>query len=148
MTVAQVMQRDDFQKRFKSNLPIHVHELLYPIMQGYDSVMINADIELGGTDQLFNNLMGRALQEAMGKRGQAVITSPLLVGLDGSDKMSKTGNNYVGLTDDPETMYGKVMSIPDSLILDYLRLTTDFDAAKEAELRDALAARQPDGCKE
>ncbi|MEM7674855.1 MAG: tyrosine--tRNA ligase [Myxococcota bacterium] len=138
VTVAQIMQRDDFKKRFRSDVPIHMHELLYPIMQGYDSVVINADIELGGTDQLFNNLMGRTLQEAFDKPGQAVLTSPLLVGLDGSDKMSKTAANYVGLTDEPENMYGKIMSVPDKLIPDYLNLATDFDAAKQAELNSAL----------
>ena len=141
VTVAQIMQRDDFKKRFKSDLPIHVHELLYPILQGYDSVIVNADIELGGTDQLFNNLMGRTLQEAFGMRGQAVITSPLLVGLDGAEKMSKTGGNYIGLTEAPESMYGKVMSLPDNLILEYLGLATNFDAAKQAELRDALGGQ-------
>lgn len=138
VTVAQIMRRDDFHTRFNANLPIHVHELLYPILQGYDSVVIDADIELGGTDQLFNNLMGRTLQEAMGRPGQAVVTSPLLVGLDGTEKMSKTAKNYVGLTDDSENMYGKVMSIPDSLMSDYLRLATDLDAATQAKLRSTL----------
>ncbi|MEO1336883.1 MAG: tyrosine--tRNA ligase, partial [Myxococcota bacterium] len=139
VTVAQIMQRDDFKKRFKADMPIHMHEMLYPIMQGYDSVMIDADIELGGTDQLFNNLMGRTLQEAFGKDGQAVITSPLLVGLDGSEKMSKTGSNSIWLTDAPENMYGKAMSLPDKLIPDYLSLATNFDAAKQAELTRAIA---------
>jgi tyrosyl-tRNA synthetase len=140
VTLAQIMQRDDFRNRFEAAQPIHLHELLYPILQGYDSVMIDADIELGGTDQLFNNLMGRALQEALGKPGQAVITSPLLVGLDGVEKMSKSKNNYVGLTDAPEDMYGKIMSIPDSLVLNYLELTTIFDAVQQAELRESLAS--------
>jgi tyrosyl-tRNA synthetase len=138
VTVAQILQREDFRQRFKSELPIHVHEILYPILQGYDSVMINADIELGGTDQLFNNLMGRALQQAYGMQAQAVITSPLLIGLDGTDKMSKTGTNSIWLKDTPENMYGKIMSLPDNLIPDYLSLVTDFDAAEHAELRDAL----------
>ncbi len=141
VTVAQIMQRDDFKKRFNSNLPIHVHEILYPILQGYDSVMIKADIELGGTDQLFNNLMGRTLQEAFGMQAQAVITSPLLVGLDGAEKMSKTGDDSIWLTDAPENMYGKVMSLPDKLIPEYLSLATDFGAAKRAELRDAIAGQ-------
>jgi tyrosyl-tRNA synthetase len=141
VTVAQIMQRDDFKKRIKADLPIHVHEILYPILQGYDSVMVNADIELGGTDQLFNNLMGRTLQEAYGMEAQAVITSPLLVGLDGSEKMSKTGGNAVGLTEAPENMYGKIMSLPDDMILEYLRMTTDFDAPKRADLLDALAGQ-------
>ena len=139
LTVAQIMQRDDFKSRFRSDRPIHVHELLYPILQGYDSVIVNADIELGGTDQLFNNLMGRTLQEAFGMSGQVVVTSPLLVGLDGVEKMSKSGGNSIGLTEAPENMYGKVMSIPDRLILEYLRLATDFGEAEQAELRDALA---------
>ncbi len=141
VTVAQIMQRDDFKNRFKTDRPIHVHELLYPILQGYDSVIVNADIELGGTDQLFNNLMGRTLQEAFGMERQAVITSPLLVGLDGTEKMSKTGAKNIGLAEVPENMYGKVMSIPDNLILEYLRLATDFDVAKQAELRDSLAGQ-------
>ena len=140
VTVAQIMQRDDFKKRFTSNLPIHIHELLYPILQGYDSVVIKADIELGGTDQLFNNLMGRTLQEANGMPGQVVVTSPLLVGLDGVEKMSKTGDKKIGLTESPENMYGKVMSLPDNLIPEYLQLASDFDAAKQKELRDLLAA--------
>lgn len=140
VTVAQIMQRDDFAKRFATDLPIHLHEMLYPILQGYDSVVINADIELGGTDQLFNNMMGRTLQQAFGMDAQAVITSPLLVGLDGSEKMSKTGSNSVWLTDEPENMYGKVMSLPDKLIPDYLRLATDFQAAEQAALRESLTA--------
>lgn len=138
VTVAQIMQRDDFKKRFEGDLPIHLHELLYPIMQGYDSVVVNADIELGGTDQLFNNLMGRALQEAFGQPGQAVMTTPLLVGLDGVEKMSKSKNNYVGLTDAPEDMYGKIMSVPDSLIPNYLELTTTFDSADQDRIRASL----------
>ena len=126
VTVAQIMARDDFRNRFSGGLPIHLHELLYPILQGYDSVMIDADIELGGTDQLFNNLMGRHLQEALGKPGQAVITMPLLVGTDGSDKMSKSKANYVGLTDPPAEMFGKLMSISDAMLPNYLELTTTF----------------------
>lgn len=141
VTVAQIMQREDFKKRFKADQPIHLHEILYPVMQGYDSVMVKADIELGGTDQLFNNLMGRTLQEAVGMPAQAVIVSKLLIGLDGSDKMGKTAGNAIWLTETPENMYGKVMSVPDNLILEFLQMTTDFDAAKQAELRDALAGQ-------
>lgn len=140
VTVAQIMQRDDFKKRFGSDLPIHLHELLYPILQGYDSIMVNADIEIGGTDQLFNNLMGRSLQESYGYIGQAVITMPLLVGTDGVEKMSKSKNNFIGVSDQPENIYGKVMSIPDDLILSYLDLTTTFTANKRAELQQALTA--------
>ena len=140
VTVAQIMARDDFRSRFSGGLPIHLHELLYPILQGYDSVMIDADIELGGTDQLFNNLMGRHLQEALGKSGQAVITMPLLVGTDGSDKMSKSKANYVGLTDAPEQMFGKLMSISDAMLPNYLELTTTFSAEERVETMRALDA--------
>ncbi|MCA6334590.1 MAG: tyrosine--tRNA ligase [Phenylobacterium sp.] len=139
LTVAQIMQRDDFRKRFDGGVAIHFHELLYPIMQGYDSVIIDADIELGGTDQLFNNLVGRALQESHGKPGQVVITCPLLVGLDGVEKMSKSKNNYLGLTAPPEDMYGKVMSIADSLIPHYLDLTTTYDHQAKERLLEGLA---------
>ena len=140
VTVAQIMTRDDFRRRFADNLPIHLHELLYPILQGYDSVMIEADIELGGTDQLFNNLMGRHLQEALGQPGQAVLTMPLLVGTDGSDKMSKSKANYVGLTDAPEDMFGKVMSISDAMLPNYLDLTGDFTDEARAAMKAALAS--------
>ncbi|WP_308914853.1 tyrosine--tRNA ligase [Jannaschia sp. LMIT008] len=148
VTVAQIMTRDDFRRRFADGLPIHLHELLYPILQGYDSVMIDADIELGGTDQLFNNLMGRHLQEAAGKPGQAVMTMPLLVGLDGSDKMSKSKSNYVGLTDPAEEMFGKLMSISDAMLPNYLELTTTFDASEIKGMTDALeAGENPMGIK-
>ena len=140
VTLAQIMARDDFRTRFADGVPIHLHELLYPILQGYDSVMIDADIELGGTDQLFNNLMGRHLQEVFEKPGQAVITMPLLVGTDGSDKMSKSKANYVGLTDSPEDMFGKLMSISDAMLPNYLDLTTTFDGAAKADLSDRIAA--------
>tara|TARA_R110000868_G_scaffold104453_4_gene287598 strand:+ start:822 stop:2072 length:1251 start_codon:yes stop_codon:yes gene_type:complete len=126
MTLAQMMQREDFSKRYKDNTPINLHELTYPLMQGYDSVEIQADIEIGGTDQLFNCMVGRSLQDAKGLSSQVVVSMPLLVGLDGVDKMSKSKNNYVGLTDKPEDMYGKIMSIPDTLIVNYLELTTSF----------------------
>ncbi|MBP2171711.1 tyrosyl-tRNA synthetase [Erwinia toletana] len=126
VTLAQMMQRDDFKQRFQSSSPVHLHELLYPVLQGYDSVMINSDIELGGTDQLFNNLVGRSLQETFGMPGQAVITLPLLPGLDGQDKMSKSKNNYIALMDSPEDMFGKVMSLPDTLVPDYFHLATNL----------------------
>ena len=141
VTTAQILQRDDFKKRFSDGVPIHLHELLYPILQGYDSVAIDADIELGGTDQLFNNLMGRHLQQSRGKPGQIVITMPLLVGLDGSEKMSKSKANYVGLTDAPHDMYGKIMSISDAMLGHYLELTTTFPK----EETDALLATITDG---
>ncbi|KTR90495.1 tyrosyl-tRNA synthetase [Pantoea dispersa] len=126
VTLAQMMQREDFKQRFQSSSPVHLHELLYPVLQGYDSVMIHSDIELGGTDQLFNNLVGRSLQESFGMPGQAVITLPLLPGLDGQDKMSKSKNNYIALMDSPEDMFGKVMSLPDKLVPEYFHLATNL----------------------
>ena len=112
-TVARMLERDDFTKRFKANTPISVHELLYPLMQGYDSVALKADLELGGTDQKFNLLVGRALQSEYGQEPQCILTMPLLEGLDGSEKMSKSKHNYIGITDVPNTMFAKVLSIND-----------------------------------
>ena len=108
VNLAQLMQRDDFRTRFQDASPIAMHELLYPILQGYDSIMINADIELGGADQLLNCMMGRLLQQAVGMKGQSVITMPLLVGTDGTEKMSKSKKNYIGLTEEPEEIFGKI----------------------------------------
>lgn len=125
-TVAQMMHRNDFSNRFEKGIPIALHELIYPLLQGYDSVEISADIEMGGTDQLFNCSVGRQLQEGAGKAGQAVMCMPLLKGTDGSEKMSKSQNNIIGLTDHPNDMFGKIMSIPDALIVEYLKLVTDF----------------------
>jgi len=122
VTVAQMLARDDFQKRFKDNQPVSVVEFLYPIIQGYDSVQVDADIELGGTDQLFNLLVGRDLQKAFGKEPQVVLTLPLLEGLDGVRKMSKSLGNYVGITESPREMFGKIMSIPDALMGRYASL--------------------------
>jgi len=122
VTVAQMLARDDFQKRFKDNQPISVVEFLYPIIQGYDSVQVDADIEVGGTDQLFNLLVGRDLQQAFHKEQQVVLTLPLLEGLDGVRKMSKSLGNYVGVTESPREMFGKVMSIPDALMPRYASL--------------------------
>lgn len=126
VTVAQLMHRNDFNRRFTGNTPIAMHELMYPILQGFDSVKIKADIEMGGTDQLFNCTMGRQLQEAHDMEPQIVMCMPLLRGLDGKEKMSKSLNNIIGLTDAPNDMFGKVMSIPDALIPEYLDLATDF----------------------
>jgi len=121
-TVARMLERDDFQKRYQKGLPIAVHEFLYPLAQAYDSVAINADVELGGTDQTFNLLVGRVIQKEYGQEPQVTLTMPLLVGLDGADKMSKSLGNYIGVKDKPKDMYGKVMSIPDSLMASYYRL--------------------------
>ena len=121
-TVARMLEREDFSKRYASEVPIFIHEFLYPFVQGYDSVALEADVELGGTDQTFNLLMGRELQRAYGQPPQAVLTHPLLVGLDGHDKMSKSLGNSIGITDDPGEMYGKVMSIPDTAMPQWHRL--------------------------
>ncbi|TDU33725.1 tyrosyl-tRNA synthetase [Gelidibacter sediminis] len=138
VTVAQLMHRNDFNKRFTENLPIAMHELVYPILQGYDSVKIEADIEMGGTDQLFNCTMGRQLQESFKMQPQTVMCMPLLKGLDGKEKMSKSLHNTIGLTDAPNDMFGKTMSIPDSLIEEFLQLTTDFSIAEKAALKSRL----------
>lgn len=139
VTVAQLMHRNDFNKRFQENTPIAMHELVYPILQGYDSTQINCDIEMGGTDQLFNCTMGRQLQESMGMSPQIVMCMPLLRGLDGKEKMSKSLNNIIGLTDEPQEMFGKTMSIPDTLIEEYLDLATDFSVTELSELKSRLA---------
>lgn len=125
-TVARILERDDFTKRLQGGVPIAMHELLYPLTQGYDSVALNADVELGGTDQLFNNLVGRALQRDYGQESQVVMTLPLLVGLDGTEKMSKSLDNYIGLTDEPHTMFAKLMKVPDPLLENYFTLLTDL----------------------
>ncbi len=122
VTVAQVLERGDFQKRFSDNQPISLMEFMYPLLQGMDSVAVDADIELGGSDQLWNNMMGRVLQERYGKRGQMVMTMPLLVGTDGEHKMSQSLGNYIAVDDDPADMFGKVMSIPDHLMVQYFEL--------------------------
>jgi tyrosyl-tRNA synthetase len=123
-TVARMLERDDFKKRFNGNISIAIMEFLYPIMQAYDSVAINSDIELGGTDQRFNLLVGRELQKDLGQRQQIAITMPLLVGLDGVNKMSKSLGNYIGVTEKPDEIFGKVMSIPDNIMISYYRLLT------------------------
>ncbi len=139
VTVAQLMHRNDFNKRFTENTPIAMHELVYPILQAYDSVQINSDIEMGGTDQLFNCAMGRQLQENFQMSPQIVMCMPLLRGLDGKEKMSKSLNNIIGLTDEPNDMFGKVMSIGDELIDEYIRLTTNFSLEEETVIRKRLA---------
>jgi tyrosyl-tRNA synthetase len=124
MTVARMLERDTFAVRFKAGEAIGMHEMLYPLMQGYDSVMVEADLELGGTDQTFNNLVGRDLQRDVGQAPQMVLIMPILVGLDGVQKMSKSKGNYIGVTDAPADMFGKVMSIPDALMANYFELLT------------------------
>jgi tyrosyl-tRNA synthetase len=121
-TIARLLERDDFQKRLAANAPIAAVELLYPLLQGYDSVAVEADVELGGTDQKFNLLFGRDVQAAHGQKPQSILTMPILVGTDGTQKMSKSLGNYVGVTDSPEEMFGKLMSIPDEAMADYYRL--------------------------
>jgi tyrosyl-tRNA synthetase len=125
-TVARIMERDDFANRFRAGTPIFMHELMYPLCQAMDSVQLQADVELGGTDQKFNNLMGRDLQREVGQEPQVVLLTPLLVGLDGSEKMSKSLGNAIGITDPPAEMYGKTMSLPDALIAHYMEFTTEL----------------------
>ena len=133
-TVAQMLQRDTFKKRLQADVDVYTHEFLYPLMQGYDSVMVESDVELGGTDQTFNNLVGRDIQKAYGQKPQIVITMPILVGLDGKEKMSKSKGNYIGVTDEPKDMFGKVMSISDDMMENYFTLLTDLPSEKMAEL--------------
>ncbi|GGM11148.1 tyrosine--tRNA ligase [Deinococcus aerophilus] len=133
-TVARILERDDFTKRLNAGTPISLHELLYPVTQGYDSVALEADVELGGTDQLFNNLVGRALQRDYGQEAQVVMTLPLLVGLDGSEKMSKSLDNYIGLTDEPHAMFAGLMKVPDALLDNYFTLLTDLPRSRIEEL--------------
>ncbi|HVE66217.1 MAG TPA: tyrosine--tRNA ligase [Thermoanaerobaculia bacterium] len=135
ITVARILERDDFQKRWAARHPIALHELLYPLAQGYDSVALKADVELGGTDQLFNLLLGRDLMREEGLEPQIVLTLPLLVGLDGTEKMSKSLGNAIGIEEPPSEIYGKLMSLPDRLIWSYFELLTDLPAAEIAERR-------------
>jgi tyrosyl-tRNA synthetase len=129
MTAAQILEREDFKNRFKSGNEIYLHEFLYPFMQGYDSVAVKADVEMGGSDQKFNLLVGRDIQQFYGQSAQATLTMPILEGLDGKEKMSKSLGNYIGLTDKPEMMFGKVMSINDNLIKGYCESCTDIVSA-------------------
>lgn len=135
MTVARMLERDDFAKRYTNQAPISIIEFLYPLIQGYDSLILNADVEIGGTDQLFNMLVGRALQKDAGKQEQAVITMPLLVGLDGVKKMSKSSDNYIAFTDSAKEMFGKIMSIPDNTMWDYYRLLLELSEDKIEKLK-------------
>jgi len=137
-TVARMLERDDFQRRYREGKPISVVEFLYPLMQAMDSVSIRADVELGGTDQTFNLLVGREIQRAYGQEPQVVLTTPLLEGTDGERKMSKSFDNYVGLTDPPEEMFGKLMRIPDHLIAKYLLLCADLDPEEVAKIENGL----------
>jgi tyrosyl-tRNA synthetase len=139
-TVARMLERDDFSKRYANGQPIAVHEFLYPLVQGYDSVALKADIELGGTDQKFNLLVGRQLQEVYGQEPQVVITLPILEGLDGMQKMSKSLNNYIGITDAPEDMYGKIMSISDDLMWRYFELLSFQSMEAIEELKKGIAS--------
>ncbi len=138
-TVARILEREDFSKRFKASQPISIHELFYPLMQGYDSVAIRSDVELGATEQKFNLIVGRALQEAHGQRPQIVMTLPVLPGLDGVQRMSKSLGNYIGVAESPREMFGKVMSLPDGVMLLFWRLVTDANADEIAAIERELA---------
>lgn len=140
LTVARMLERDDFKKRFESNRPISIHEFLYPLIQGYDSVAMRADVELGGTDQLFNLLMGRDLQRSRGQEPQVVLTTPLLEGLDGVNKMSKSLGNYIGISESPDSIFGKIMSISDDLMFRYYELLSDLPMTEIHTLKDKIAA--------
>jgi tyrosyl-tRNA synthetase len=136
VTVARFLERDDFSERYKKGVPIGLHEFLYPVMQGYDSVVVRADVELGGTDQTFNLLVGRDFQREAGQEPQVAMTLPILVGLDGARKMSKSYGNHVGVAEDPNTQFGKTMSIPDAAMKDWFTLLTTVDLAEVAALAD------------
>ena len=147
-TVARMMERDDFSKRFAAQAPISVHEFLYPLMQGYDSVALKSDLELGGTDQKFNLLMGRHLQQEYGQEPQCILTMPLLEGLDGVDKMSKSKNNYIGITEAPNTMFAKVLSISDELMWKWFALLSFKSEAEIAALKNEVSGgRNPKDAK-
>ena len=137
-TVARILERDDFSQRLKEGIPVYMHEILYPLCQAYDSVAIKADLELGGTDQKFNLLVGRELMRELGMEAQVILTMPLLEGTDGVRKMSKSYGNYIGITENAREMFGKVMSVPDGLIIKYFELTTDVFPHKLEEYRTGL----------
>lgn len=138
LTVARMLEREDFKNRFETGKPISIHEFLYPLIQGYDSVAMEADVELGGTDQLFNVLMGRDLQRSRGMEPQVVLTMPLLEGLDGVNKMSKSLGNYIGITDSADDIYGKTLSVSDDLMFRYYELLSDLSSVEIAELRTRM----------
>ncbi len=142
VTVARMLERDDFQNRFRGGVPIGLHEFFYPLMQAYDSVELKADLELGGTDQTFNILMGRQMQKDRGQEPQAALFMPLLEGIDGVEKMSKSLGNYIGICEDARTMFTKVMRVPDSLIVKYFELATDIQPEELDKVKESLA----DGC--
>ena len=142
ITVARMLERDDFEKRFRNNVPIGLHEFFYPLMQGYDSVVLEADLEIGGTDQTFNILMGRSLQKDRGMEPQSALFMPILEGIDGVEKMSKSLGNYIGIDEDAKTMFHKVMQIPDSIIIKYFELATDILPEELDEIKAALEAGQ------
>ena len=142
LTVARMFEREDFRTRFENGKPISIHEFLYPLIQGYDSVALHADVELGGTDQLFNVLMGRDLQRSRGQEPQVVLTLPLLEGLDGINKMSKSLGNYIGITESPDSIYGKVLSISDELMFRYYDLVSDLSRNEIARLKEQMEKGQ------
>lgn len=143
-TVARMLERDDFTKRYRGGIPISVHEFLYPLMQGYDSVALKSDLELGGTDQKFNLLVGRELQKEYGQEAQCILTMPLLVGTDGADKMSKSKNNYIGISEAPSDMFGKLMSISDDLMWSYFTLLSFKPLLEIAKMKEEVqAGRNP-----
>ncbi len=137
-TVARIMERDDFEKRYKAGSPISIHELFYPLMQAYDSVAIRADVEIGATEQKFNLLTGRDIQQDYGIKPQLVLTTPVLVGLDGHQRMSKSIGNYIGIDESPKDIFGKVMSISDNMIYSYFELVTDVSIDRLAEIKEIL----------
>jgi tyrosyl-tRNA synthetase len=135
-----MLERDDFEKRFKSGTPIAIHEFLYPLMQGYDSVAMKADIELGGTDQKFNLLVGRDLQRSFGQEAQCIMTMPILEGLDGVNKMSKSMDNYIGIEESPRDIFGKTMRVSDELMVRYYELLTDISIAELEKMKSEMAS--------
>lgn len=142
-TVKQMLARETFRERLKKDAPFSIHEMLYPLLQGYDSVAIKADVEFGGIEQKFNLLVGRDIQRAYGQSEQDIVMTPILVGTDGKEKMSKSLNNYIGIMDSPSEMYGKTMSIPDELILPYFELCTDLTSEEIAAIKNELACKNP-----
>ena len=143
-TVARMLERDDFEKRFKNGVPISIHEFLYPLFQGYDSYAIKADVEVGGTDQKFNFMVGREVQKAFGQEPQVILTVPLIEGTDGKLKMSKSYDNYIGITEPPNQIYGKVMSIPDELVVKYYKLVLYYDDVELKKVEEGMKERPRD----